>query len=415
MPEICRPGRSRLIAADDESKRTAILDSAMNLIQRAALQPGGENFKLAVQKLNQYFEGTSPADYQLESAAREYLKTAIARPASSTSSQTETGSLRDTRHIEDCMMYYPIANRVAGTGTDLDSGSPGVRLGRCSRFSSFPPGRWRSAACPQALCPAVRRPASGHGYRVARRLGGTRLAVHRAVPPARDRRRLDHVHPEQLARTPVPRYGLNVELEASLFGLRRGGKLADRLDLRGARSTTRPTSSTLGWGWRSRARAGSGWRRSTQAMTDPAILERMNLPGESPYGTSRASLSGQPDQDRHPARFEPRLFLAQDEAASKRAGRQVPDDPLPRSRRTARALRPGSGRARRRNQALEPSVRGRERLFTDGQFVASIQRRCFYSRREFPLIYARVKQLRGDLDEAIKTMSRSGFAKMLRS
>ena len=29
-------------------------------------------------------------------------------------------NLRDTRHIEDCMMYYGIANRVAGTGENVD-------------------------------------------------------------------------------------------------------------------------------------------------------------------------------------------------------------------------------------------------------------------------------------------------------
>src|SRR5689334_14590021 len=55
-------------------ERKAILESAITLIQRAAIQPGGTHFAQAVRKLNQYFEGTSPADYRLESAAREYLK-----------------------------------------------------------------------------------------------------------------------------------------------------------------------------------------------------------------------------------------------------------------------------------------------------------------------------------------------------
>ena len=47
----------------------------MNLIQRAALQPGGETSSWPIQKLNQYFDGTSPTEYQLDSAAREYLMT----------------------------------------------------------------------------------------------------------------------------------------------------------------------------------------------------------------------------------------------------------------------------------------------------------------------------------------------------
>ena len=40
------------------------------------------------------------------------------------------------------------------------------------------------------------------------------------------------------------------------------------------------------------------------------------------------------------------------------------------------------------------------RLFHDGQFVNAIQQSLFLFRREFPLVYARVKQLRGDLDGA---------------
>src|SRR4029077_18018825 len=37
---------------------------------------------------------------------------------------------------------------------------------------------------------------------------------------------------------------------------------------------------------------GTGVATLEQALADPAILERMNLPGLSPYGTSRASLLG---------------------------------------------------------------------------------------------------------------------------
>jgi tetratricopeptide (TPR) repeat protein len=49
------------------------------------------------------------------------------------------------------------------------------------------------------------------------------------------------------------------------------------------------------------------------------------------------------------------------------------------------------------------------RLFTDGQFVASIQATLFLFQRDFPLIYARVKQLRGELDEAIEAYVKSRF------
>ena len=61
-------------------ERTAILESSITLIQRAALQPGGKNFELAVKKLNQYFEGTPLSSYQLDPAAREYLATQLPAP-----------------------------------------------------------------------------------------------------------------------------------------------------------------------------------------------------------------------------------------------------------------------------------------------------------------------------------------------
>jgi tetratricopeptide (TPR) repeat protein len=41
------------------------------------------------------------------------------------------------------------------------------------------------------------------------------------------------------------------------------------------------------------------------------------------------------------------------------------------------------------------------RLFTDGQFVEATQQSLFLLRPDFPLLYARIKQLRGELDEAV--------------
>ena len=42
------------------------------------------------------------------------------------------------------------------------------------------------------------------------------------------------------------------------------------------------------------------------------------------------------------------------------------------------------------------------RLFSDPEYVKAIQDSLFWFKPEFPLIYARVKQLRGELDEAIE-------------
>jgi tetratricopeptide (TPR) repeat protein len=53
------------------------------------------------------------------------------------------------------------------------------------------------------------------------------------------------------------------------------------------------------------------------------------------------------------------------------------------------------------------------RLFTDARFVESIQSSLFLFRSEYPLLYARVKQLRGEFDEAIEDYVRFRFAEKL--
>ncbi len=75
---------------------------------------------MAVKKLNQYFEGTPLSAYQLEPAAREYLADPVARCNAQGPREPKLELPRDTRHLEDCMMYYGIATRVAGTGEGID-------------------------------------------------------------------------------------------------------------------------------------------------------------------------------------------------------------------------------------------------------------------------------------------------------
>ena len=103
----------------DPTQKAAILQSSIVLIQRAALQPGGDNFRLATQKLNQYFEGTPELDYQIASPARAFLRTQLSEGLLR-EAEKPTWTLRDARHLEDSMMYYAIASRVGGTGDDLD-------------------------------------------------------------------------------------------------------------------------------------------------------------------------------------------------------------------------------------------------------------------------------------------------------
>ncbi len=138
------------------------------------------------------------------------------------------------------------------------------------------------------------------------------------------------------------------------------------------------------------------------AMSDPAILERMNLPGESPYGTSRASLLGSTTKigillDSSRGYFSPKMKLLQNSLGGKYRT-ILYRDPADQRDQFAQALGERAGEITFWSLPFEVETR----LFTDGQFVKSIQQSLFLFGREFPLVYARVKQLRGDLDEAIQ-------------
>ena len=59
-----------------------------------------------------------------------------------------------------------------------------------------------------------------------------------------------------------------------------------------------------------------------QALADPSILERMNIPGLAPYSTSRAALLASPTKlgiliDSSPGYFSPKMKLLQRELAGK--------------------------------------------------------------------------------------------------
>ena len=69
-------------------------------------------------------------------------------------------TLRDTRHLEDCMMYYGIATRVAGTGEDL------ARVRRVfdwvvRQVQLVPPGSLAIGRAAAGRSPALRRAARG--------------------------------------------------------------------------------------------------------------------------------------------------------------------------------------------------------------------------------------------------------------
>ena len=323
-----------------QEERTAILESSITLIKGAALQPGGDNFRLAVQKLNHYFEGTKPAEYQLGSTAREYLRTQLP-PTELKELQNPSWLLRDARHLEDCMMYKEIATRVARTGEEL------AQVRRLfdwvvRQTQLVPAGSLRAERLGQAYA----RPydvllrgmaTEAEGFWAERAWLFMALCRQLGI----DTGLITYTKSTSLEIV-VPRYGSLFDVEANLAGVKVPPKppviwictalIDDKAYLFDARL-----------GLEIPGPDGDGVATLEQALSDPSILERMNLPGQSAYGTSLDPPSGQPEQNRHLDRLEPGLFFTEDEAAPRRARGPAPDDPLPRRRRPARSFRSSLG------------------------------------------------------------------------
>ena len=85
---VRRELRPQPVAARDSTEKAAILASSIELIQRAALQPGGDNFRLATQKLNQFFEGTPQVGVSARFGGPCLPATAVAAGKTAASSRT---------------------------------------------------------------------------------------------------------------------------------------------------------------------------------------------------------------------------------------------------------------------------------------------------------------------------------------
>ena len=381
-------------------ERTAILESSITLIQRAALQPGGKNFELAVKKLNHYFEGTPLSAYQLEPAAREYLATQLPAPMLQ-GLENRNWSLRDTRHLEDCMMYYGIANRVAGTGENVD------RVRRIfdwvvRQVQLVPAGALGSGRLPQVFA----RPydvllrgmaTEAEGYWAERAWLFMVLCRQIGVDTG-----LITYSKSDTLELHVPRY----ELPDDVSRRRKVPVIwicAALIDDKAYLFDARVGLEVPGPG-------GEGVATLDEAVADPAILERMNLPGLLPYGTSRASLLGSPTKigilmDSSPGYFSPKMKLLQAELSG-RHRTILYRDPVDQRDSFARVLGKRAGGISLWAVPMEVE----RRLFTDAQFVTSIQASLFLFQPQFPLVYARVKHLRGEFDEAIEDYVRFRFA-----
>jgi hypothetical protein len=374
-------------------ERKAILDSSITLIERAAIKPGGEHYAQAVKKLNQYFdENTDPARYQLESAARDYLAAQLV-PNAINELQSRDWTDRDTRHIEDCMMYYKIASRVSGTGDDL------TRVRRLfdwivRQVELVPAGSFGGSR----RGPAFARPYDVLLRGMATETEGTAWAERAWLFMALCRQ---------------------IDIDAGLITYTKGNTVDAILPEKAQATPRRPQKPPIVWlcaaligdqaylfdtrlGLEVPGPDGQGVATLEQALSDPSILERLNLPGVAPYPASRAALLSSPTKigvliDSSPGYFSPKMRLLQAELAGKYRTILF-CDPANERDHFVRVLGPRAGAV----TLWEVPVQVQARLFTDAEYVGAVQYSLYWFKPDFPLIYARVKQLRGELPEAIE-------------
>jgi tetratricopeptide (TPR) repeat protein len=148
---------------------------------------------------------------------------------------------------------------------------------------------------------------------------------------------------------------------------------------------------------------GTGVATLDDALRDPTVLARLDLPGQSSYDTSRDALRASASKigiliDSSSLYSAPRMALLQENLAG-RNRTTLYCDPAAQRDRFVRALGPHAGTVTYWPLPMQVEFR----LFHDGKFVdATAQSLFFFDPKLFPLVYARVKQLRGELPEAIQ-------------
>ena len=357
----------------DVERRLGIHANVVNLIRKAGLNPGGSHLSQAITNLNLYYEGADPSTFALSGASRDYLRSQSAE-AAVREVESPSFSLRDARHLEDCLLYRGIAERVAGRGDDL------TRVRRVFDWLTrhvqlVPAGSLAAPGLPQVHARPfdvlMRGMAVEDGGWSER--GWVFLALCRQL----------EVDVGLVTFTPPGQKAPAVWLCGVLVG-----KTLYLFDMRLGRPVPAPD--------------GKGVATLDDALNDPAVLAGLDLPGERAYPASRAALLASPSKigiwlDSSPGYFSPRMRLLQGHL-------EGPDrtvlyrDPAEQRDRFAEVLGRWSGGVSLWDVPKDVETR----LFTDPGFVEATQRAQPYFYPRFPLVGARMKQLRGDLTGAVE-------------
>jgi len=353
--------------------KPVILESVINLIQTAALKPGGANFEQATTKLNNYFEGTSPGEYVLSKASREFILGQFP-PESLKTLERPSFELPDARHLEDCMLYHGIATRIGGTGDDL------TRVRRLfdwmvRQVVLIPP---QSLAAP-GIGQAQARPYDVLLRGMATEAGGSWSERGWLFMSLCRQLGIDVgliTYTPKGAKEPIPWVSaVLIDHKLYLFDHRIG------LAIPGP--------------------DGTGVATLDDALNDPQVLDRLDLPGESPYPVSRKTLLESSSKigmliDSSLGYLSPRMLLLQKSLVG-RNRTVLFRDPADQRDQFNSVLGEHAGKVALWNLPVVVL----SSLFNSPDFVQATKQALFLFDSRFPLLYARIKQLRGDLPEAI--------------
>lgn len=382
---------------DQAERRDAILKNVIQLIQTAAITPGGDHYSIATRNLNEYFEtGTKAADFAMRPETRQFVRTNLRGAVDDDLHKLfesrlfdESPRFRfDARHIEDCMLYNDIVSRIAGDGDDL------TRVRRVfdwmvRQVQLVPNGSLAPTGMPQAEArpydALLRGMAVEEQYRsergwvfmaLCRQLGidtGV-ILFNKSAPPSL--LAAQPVSPNEEAQTIFWVCAALIDGKAYLFDQRLGIAIPNA--------------------------KGDGVATLEEAMTDPQILARLSLTGQfSPFEPRQSDLVSSSSKiviwiDSSPGYFSPKMRLLQSRLTGKNRT-VLYRDPVEQRDHFAKVLGNRLGTV-----AYHPlPIQTYRNLFLNGQFVNSTQQSLIRFDPRLPLLYARVAHLKGEIPQAI--------------
>jgi hypothetical protein len=394
----------------------AMLTSVVQLLRTAATNPGGDNFNIARDYLNQYFSGVRKDDFALSPGSRDYLAGRFGPNSAKAIQdlQDTTFTFRDSRHIEDCLLLSTIARRVAGDGDDL------TRARRLfdwtvEQIQLIPPGALGLPNLPQAAARPydvlLRALATEDRTWVERSwvflalcrqigLGAALLPFEKAPTPeaiaAAAVAAPAPIDPNAAAPTPAP-----AAPPAPPRGDTMIWAVAVLIDGKPYLFDARIGLPVPGPG-------GQGVATYEQAATDPSVLAQLDLPGE-PYPIHQADLAAKGKQvlllDSSIGLLTPRMRQLQKDLAG-RDRMVLHQDIAELDAELARAFGDRFGGTELWPLPIEVETR----LFTDPNFVEASKFALQFFDPSLPLLPARMGQLRGDISGAIQSYAAFRYA-----